>query len=252
MGIVIVSLCKKHMDMFWINNIRSRKKNTPLIIYISGQECVHTYHGSSLQFKVIATVSHICILNLSYSWSFCSLRQVCKESQLTYNFSDIYFPLNSFAGLGSLLIYILYICCNFLGNTSLDEKWSFFTSRCCSVAQSRPTICDPMDCSTLGFPVLHHLPRFAQIHVRGDAIKPSHPLSSPSPPAFNLSQHQRLFQWVGSLHQVARVLEFQLQHQSFHSGLISFSMDWFELLAVPGTLKSLLHHHSSKASVLWR
>ena len=84
----------------------------------------------------------------------------------------------------------------------------------CSVG---PNLCDPMDCSTPGLPVHHQLPEFTQTHVHwvGDAIQPSHPLSSPSPPAFNLSQHQGLFQWVSSLHQVARVLEFQLQHQSF-------------------------------------
>ena len=197
--------------------------------------------------QYLASVSLTCLIHGHFAAWDSSVRRATDP----HNLSDIYFPLNSFAGLGSLLIYILYICCNFLGNTSLDEKWSFFTSRCCcSVSQSRPTLCDPMDCSTPGFPVLHHLPRFAQMHVRGDAIQLSHPLSSPSPPAFDLSQHQGLFQWVGSLHLVARVLEFQLQHQSFHSGLISFSMDWFELLAVPGTLKSLLQHHSSKASIL--
>ena len=86
-----------------------------------------------------------------------------------------------------------------------------------SVAQLCPTLCDPMDCSTPGLPVHHQLPEFTQTHVHwvGDAIQPSHPLSSPSPPAFNLSQHQGLFQGVGSSHQLARVLEFQLQHQSF-------------------------------------
>ena len=72
-------------------------------------------------------------------------------------------------------------------------------------------------------------------------------------PAFNLSQHQRVFQWVSSSNQVAKVLEFQLQHQSFneYSGLVSFRMNWFDLFAVQGTLKSLLQHHSSKASILW-
>ena len=101
-------------------------------------------------------------------------------------------------------------------------------------------------------PVLHHLPELVQTQV-SDAIQPSHPLSSPSPPAFNLPQHQGLFQWVGSLHQVAKVSKFQLQHQSFneYSGLISFGMDWMDLLAVQGTLKSLLQHHSSKASMFW-
>jgi len=86
-----------------------------------------------------------------------------------------------------------------------------------SVAQSCPTICDPMNHSTPGLPVHHQLPEFTQTHVYWvhDAIQPSHPLSSPSPPAFNLSQHQGLFKWVSSLHQVAKILEFQLQHQSF-------------------------------------
>ena len=111
-----------------------------------------------------------------------------------------------------------------------------------------------MDCNTPGFPVHHQLPELAQTHVHwvSDAIQPSHPLSSPSPPALNLSQHQGLFQWVSSSHQVAKVLEFQLQHQSFneYSGLISFRMNWLDLLAVQETLKSLRQHHTSKASIL--
>ena len=79
------------------------------------------------------------------------------------------------------------------------------------------SLCDPMDCSKPGFPVLHHLLEFAQtqVHWVGDAIQPSCPLSSPSLPAFNLPQHQSLFWWVSSLHQVAKILELQLQHQSF-------------------------------------
>ena len=86
-----------------------------------------------------------------------------------------------------------------------------------SVAHSCLTLCDPMDCSMPGFPVHHQLPELTQIHVYqvGDAIPPSHPLSSPPSPAFNLSQHQGLFQWVSSSYQVAKVLEFQCQHQSF-------------------------------------
>ena len=121
------------------------------------------------------------------------------------------------------------------------------------VAKSRPTLCNPMDCSMPGFPFHHQLPELAQTHVHrvGDAIQPSYPLSSPSS-AFNLSQHQGLFQWVHFSHQVAKVLEFQLQYQSFPwiFKMISFRMDWLELLAVQGTLKSLLQHHSSKASIL--
>ena len=86
-----------------------------------------------------------------------------------------------------------------------------------SVAQTCLTLCDPLDCSTPGFPVHHQLPELTQTHVHrvNDAIQPSHPLLSPSPPAFNLSQHQGLFQWVNSSHQVAKVLEFQLQYQSW-------------------------------------
>ena len=82
---------------------------------------------------------------------------------------------------------------------------------------SRVRLCDPMDCSTPGFPLLHYLPQFAQTYVHwvSDATQPSHPLSPPSPPALNLSQHQGLFQWVGSLHQLVNLLELQLQHQSF-------------------------------------
>ena len=90
---------------------------------------------------------------------------------------------------------------------------SFVCLCCCSVTNLCLTLFDPMDCSTPGFPVLHYLPEFAQTHVDWvhDAIQPSHPLSSPSPPALNLSQHQGLFQWVGSSRQVAKVLELQLQ-----------------------------------------
>ena len=87
----------------------------------------------------------------------------------------------------------------------------------CLVAKSCLTLFDAMDCSMPGFPVTHYLPKFAQTHVHwvGDAIQSSHPLSSPSPPALNLSQDQGLFQWVSSSHQLAKVLELQLQHQSF-------------------------------------
>ena len=105
-----------------------------------------------------------------------------------------------------------------------------------------------------GLPVHRQLPEFTQTHVHwvGDAIQPSHPLLSPSPPAPNLSQPQDLFQWVSSSHEVAKVLEFQLQHQSFQwtPRTYPFRMDWLGLLAVQGTLKSLLQHHSSKASIL--
>ena len=111
-----------------------------------------------------------------------------------------------------------------------------------------------MDCSTSGLPVHHQLPEFTQTHVHwaGDAIYPSHPLSSPSPPAFNLSQHQDL-----SNESVLPIrwpkywsFSFSISPSSEHPQLISFRIDWLDLLAVQGTLKSLLQHHSSKASIL--
>ena len=112
---------------------------------------------------------------------------------------------------------------------------------------------DSIKCSTPGFPVLHYLLKFAQVQVHwvGDVIQPSHPLSSPFPPALNLSQHQGLFQWVSSSHQVAKGLEFQLQHQSFQLiGLIYFRIDCFHFLAVQGTLKCLVQPHNLKALIL--
>ena len=122
------------------------------------------------------------------------------------------------------------------------------------IAQSCWTLWDPIDCSTIGFPVYHHLLELAQIHVHqvGDAIQPSHPLSSPYPPALDLSQHQGLFQWVSSSHQVANYwsFSFSISPSNEYSGPISFRMDWLDLLAVQGTLKSLLQHHSSKVSIL--
>ena len=124
-----------------------------------------------------------------------------------------------------------------------------------SVAQSCLTLCQPMDCSMPGFPVHHQLPELAQTHLHrvGDAIQPSHPLMSPSPPAFNLSQHQGLFQWVNSSRRWPEYwsFSFSISPSNEHPGLISFRMDWLDLLAVQGTLKNLLQHHSSEASILW-
>ena len=123
-----------------------------------------------------------------------------------------------------------------------------------SVTQSCPALCVPMNHSTLGLLVHHQCPESTQTHVYrvGDAIQPFHPLSSLSPPALNLSQHQGIFQWVSSSHQGAKVLEFQLQHQSFQwtPKTDFFRMDWLDLLAGWGTLKTLLQHHNSKASIL--
>ena len=122
--------------------------------------------------------------------------------------------------------------------------------------QLSPTLCDPMNCSTPGFSVHHQLLELTQTHVhRGDdAMQPSHPLSSPSPLAFNLSQRQ-----VFLNESVLRMrwpkywsFSFSISPSNEYSGLISFRMDWLDLLAVQQTLKSLLQHHSSKASILQR
>ena len=111
-----------------------------------------------------------------------------------------------------------------------------------SVSQSCPTLCNPTDCSTPGSLVHHQLWEFTQIHVHwvGEAIQPSHPLSSPSPPAFNLSQHQGLFRWISSSHQVGQSIgfSFSISPSNEYSGLTSFRMDWLDLLAVQGTLES--------------
>ena len=111
-----------------------------------------------------------------------------------------------------------------------------------SVTQSCPTLCDPMDCCMPGLPVHHQLLEFTQTHVHclGYVIQPSHPLSSPSPSAFNFSQHEGLFRWPKYCS-----FSFNISPSNEYSGLISFRMDWFDLL-VQGTLESLLQHHSSK------
>ena len=123
-----------------------------------------------------------------------------------------------------------------------------------SVTLSCPTICNSMDCSRPGLPVHHQLPTLTQTHVHrvGDAIWPSYPLSSPSPPAFNLSRI-RVFSSESVLHiRWPKYWSFSssISPSNEYSGLISFRMEWLNLLAVKGTLKSLLQHHSSKASIL--
>ena len=125
---------------------------------------------------------------------------------------------------------ITYLPSNYHNYNGLCD---YVTVCCCSTAKSCPTLCNPIDCSMPGFPVLHYPPEFAQTHVHwdSDAIQSSHPLSPSSLPDLKLSQDQGLFQWVSSLHQVAKVLELQLQNQSFqwYSGLISFSIDCWSL-----------------------
>ena len=142
------------------------------------------------------------------------------------------------------------------GNSDLQEKIKSLKQLhiCCrSVAKSCPILCNPTDRSTPDSSVLHYFPEFTQIHVHwvSDDIQPSHPLSSPSPFAFNLSQNQGLCQWA--LHITwPKYWSFSLSitPSNEYSGMISFRIDWFDLLAVQDTLKSLLQHHSSKASIL--
>ena len=131
----------------------------------------------------------------------------------------------------------------------INNKWEFS-----SVAQFCPTLCDPMDCSTPGLHVHHQLLELTQTHVNevGDAVQPSHPLLSPSPHGFSLSF--RVFSKESVLCiKWPKYWCFQLHHQSSkeYSGLTSFRIDWFDLLTVQVTLKSLLQWHSSKASILW-
>ena len=121
-----------------------------------------------------------------------------------------------------------------------------------SVTQLCATLCDPINSSTPGHPVHHQLPEFSQTHVHrvGDAIQPFHPLSSPSLPASSPSQHQGLFQWVNSLRWPKYWrFSFSIIPSNEHPGLITFRMDWLDLLTAQGTFKSLLQHHSSKASI---
>jgi len=131
------------------------------------------------------------------------------------------------------------------------SDWSDLMYQFSSVALSCPALCDPIDCSMPGFPVHHQLPELAQIHVHwvSDANEPSHPLSSLSPTAVNPFQHQSLFAWIDSSHEVDWNFSFSPSNE--YSGLISFKIDWLDLLAVQETLKGLLQHHSSKASILW-
>ena len=125
---------------------------------------------------------------------------------------------------------------------------------CYSVAQSCPTLSDPMDCSTPGFPVLAHFPELAQtyVHWAGDDTQPSHSLSAPSLP-FSIFPSIRVFSDESVLHirwPKYWIIIFSIRPSNEYSGLISFRMDWLDLLAVQGTLKRLLQHHSSKASIL--
>ena len=156
------------------------------------------------------------------------LCRLFKKMTLLDGYPKVSYPRDSNCNISHLLILKTRLCSWML--LSLQENWvesiesfqipsppiSPIIIQFSSVAQSYLTLCDPMDCSTPGLPVHHQLPEFTLTHAHwvGDAIQPSHPLLSLSPPALNLSQHQGLFQWVSSLHQMAKVLGCQLQYQS--------------------------------------
>ena len=159
---------------------------------------------------------------------------------------------------------IKFSCLDHAKHKEIRQGWGGSSVQLSSITQSCLTLCNPTDCSTPGFPVNHHLSELAQTPVYwvDYAIQPSHPLSSPSPPAFNLSQHQDLFLLFFFFRVFSKELVLQIRWPKYwsfnfsispsneYSGLISFRIDWFDLLAVQGTIKSLLQHHSLKASIL--
>ena len=167
------------------------------------------------------------------------------------------------AELTDWLVLKMYCLCAVLLHLSLCPWWNWCTyghlNKACSVQFSCSVIANswlPCELQHARPPCPSPIPGASpnSYPFIGDAIQPSHPLSSPSPPTFSLSQHQGLLKWVSSLHQVARVLgfNFNISPSNEPPGLISFRMDWLDLLAVQGTLKSLLQHHSSQASILPR
>ena len=162
-------------------------------------------------------------------------------------------PLISPIFLKMSLIFPLLLFSSFSLHCSLKKAYCYI--QVSSVAQSCPTLCNSMNCSTSGLPVHHQLPEFTQTHVYrvDDAIQPSYPLSSPSPPAPNPFQHQSLSNESALRMRWPKYwsFSFNISLSNEHPGLISFRKDWLDLLAVQGTLKSLLQHHSSKASILW-
>ena len=171
--------------------------------------------------------------------SFFSQAVVCR-----FNFLMLFGSVNISMKILHLLVNIPSL--NLQRPSCMLIYFSVFVLRSIVVVQSLsivPTLCDPIDCRTPGFSVLHHLPEFAQTHIHwvDDTMQPSYHLFSLPPPSLN----QGLFQWVSSSHKVPKVLELQLQHQSFQLILkvYFFRIDWSDLLVVQGTLKSLLHHH---------
>ena len=143
---------------------------------------------------------------------------------------------------------------SFMVSESTASQWALILCCCCSLTKACSTLCNPMNCSMPGFSVLHYFQEFAQTHVHwaGDAVQPSHPLLSPSPPACHLSQHQGLSS-ESALHIRCPnywTFGFSISPSNEYSGLVSFRIDWFDCLAVQGTLQSLFQHRNSKAAIL--
>ena len=180
-------------------------------------DSLSTLAGSSAPF--LFAVSCVGFLSGLSSWIVNPLRAECLDESRggCFGLKNTFKMVVNWINPQSLILNLVVEGCWFfavwLYTLSIE---SFCSGQFSSVTESCLTVCNPMDYSTPGFPVHHQLPETTQTPVSwvGDAIQPSHPLSSPSP-AFNLSQHQGLFQWVNSSHQVAIVFEFKLQHQSF-------------------------------------
>ena len=143
---------------------------------------------------------------------------ISKSCQWWKNKIDNFLPiLTAFSTCGSMKHQITSSVALFkLKKSHSYIYWFLIHVTCYSVVQLCPTLCEPMDCSTPGLPVLHHLPKFAQVHVHciGDAIQLSHPLMPFSPSAFNLSQHPGIFQWVSCSHQMTKILEIYREHHA--------------------------------------
>ena len=184
-------------------------------VWVNSGSCLWTGRPGVLRFMGSQRVGHDWVMDLVWSDLNHNLSSTCLhfiaayfKSQITKKV-DLFNKLNPFQEIIYFLVPVLLQSGRNWPNLELTQ----FSS----VAQSYPTLCDPMVFSTPGFPVHQQLPELTQTHVYpvGDTIQPSHPLSSPSPHTFNISQYQDLFQRVGSSHQVAKILEFQLQQQSF-------------------------------------
>ena len=220
------------------------------------------YRQTSFYCTSLCCTSQASLFFFLTKWSFVATLQhwasLLVPFSIIYSFSVLYHIFSNSYNISNLFITIMFIMV-------ISDLWCYYynslkiqmmaTSFCSSVAKSCPRLCDPVDCSTPGLPVPHYLLEFAQVHVHwiNDAIQPPRRLPPSSPFAFNLSQHQDLFQWVISSHWWPKYwsFSFSINPSNEYSGLISFQSDWFDPLAVQGTLKSILQPHSSKTSILW-